>query len=1060
MSMFDGTSPLKLAAAHAAPRLSPIHAYRRWVDGDGAQPALRRAALFLLDQRLQVRLNAGEQWPDYFRWFAAAQSGDLSYHDINAATGWLGWSYDRMLLSKLAGNDNGLRQMFGLPVVVSVAPSTNYDGTAGSGYQDVSADAGDEFEPTDPTRTAGKYKPNLHVDRVDWQYSDDDGTLSVTVLAWDQDGACATELFVEGNSGTVAAGLANHSENADTSVYGAVYDIDLSGITAGDPVKCFARATPNDGTDGLARVIEFYVRKVPGGVTAYIDPTATLNVSSAMTVTAGNRVEGGTSGAMAVVTASSSGTTLTLSPISTDGGTTQPAFADTETLTEVEPDGTATGNTGTVSGTLAYAGSSGTWDGTTIGDSANPYWHMRAATAGVAASANDWQDAKYLCKTGTIGVKTHADGGIADYRYVRLWADTGESPTFDFGLASDRSSSRVDFHIRGFAFRQLHEFTGNGTTIGIGSGAEGEHYWYDTCTMLASAPGEDSMTGMGNGGEIFATDCDASDQSSFRFESYRMTRGCSRTNISGDGYSGTSCVINCSHIQGTQIGAEHSDVFQHQLGQGENILIQSFANTETDVLNACMFFTGVGGAGSGTFEDLAILGLLTDEGRNEINLSKSHVLIWHCTFAAGSLDLTGSNATAAEFVSVRNNLINELGSGSNNSVLSAAITAGDSILDANNFASTTWTTGTNGTTTPWASRVVDYNNGDYRPITSAPTATRLILRDAENDASYASPAAIGASATTAADETAPTVNSATVAADGESITFAMSEIVEVGSGGSGGFAVTMSGGGCTLTYSSGSGTSSLVYTTSRAIEESETGTHAYTQPGDGIQDPSGNDLATYSGASVTNDSEYASSSMADFQQDSASPHILCIDATSGTRAAGSGGQTWADFADANAINGLAVRHEPLSGASESAGAATAPTISFECNFTQSSSHYFWLRRRLNLANTDDSIYLKVGAGSWITLNSYGAAGPNNFNWVLVSGSNPMSVPATGDQTVIVQGREDGMIWDRLLFTTSAAYNPNSVNSGLGPDESPSPTSPASTTTIAAFSDAFGFATGF
>ena len=106
----------------------------------------------------------------------------------------------------------------------------------------------------------------------------------------------------------------------------------------------------------------------------------------------------------------------------------------------------------------------------------------------------------------------------------------------------------------------------------------------------------------------------------------------------------------------------------------------------------------------------------------------------------------------------------------------------------------------------------------------------------------------------APDTTAPTLSSATIPAAGTSITFAFSEPVYFGAGGNSGFAVTMSGGAATLIYSSGEGTSSLVYTTSRVVNSGETGTCAYTQPTNGVEDGAGNDLVTFSGTSVTNNS--------------------------------------------------------------------------------------------------------------------------------------------------------------------------------------------------------------
>lgn len=106
----------------------------------------------------------------------------------------------------------------------------------------------------------------------------------------------------------------------------------------------------------------------------------------------------------------------------------------------------------------------------------------------------------------------------------------------------------------------------------------------------------------------------------------------------------------------------------------------------------------------------------------------------------------------------------------------------------------------------------------------------------------------------AADTTAPTVSTVTISANGTTWTFACSETVSVGAGGNGGFATTMSGGSVTLTYSSGSGSSSLVYTGSRTVYSGETGTLAYTQPTGGIEDTAGNDLVTFSGKIVANNS--------------------------------------------------------------------------------------------------------------------------------------------------------------------------------------------------------------
>ncbi len=105
------------------------------------------------------------------------------------------------------------------------------------------------------------------------------------------------------------------------------------------------------------------------------------------------------------------------------------------------------------------------------------------------------------------------------------------------------------------------------------------------------------------------------------------------------------------------------------------------------------------------------------------------------------------------------------------------------------------------------------------------------------------------------DVTAPTFSSATVGTNGTTITIVFSEAVTFGAGGNGGLSLDATGGAASLTYSSGSGSDTLVYTASRTIKSTESFVDlTYTQPGNGIEDLAGNDLASFSGAPVTNNS--------------------------------------------------------------------------------------------------------------------------------------------------------------------------------------------------------------
>jgi len=102
------------------------------------------------------------------------------------------------------------------------------------------------------------------------------------------------------------------------------------------------------------------------------------------------------------------------------------------------------------------------------------------------------------------------------------------------------------------------------------------------------------------------------------------------------------------------------------------------------------------------------------------------------------------------------------------------------------------------------------------------------------------------------DETAPTLVSATIAANGTSLSLVFSEAITVNT--NTGFVLTADG-SPTLTYASGTGTTTLVYTISAAVAQSESGiTLAYTTGANYIEDAADNDLGSFTGTAVTNNS--------------------------------------------------------------------------------------------------------------------------------------------------------------------------------------------------------------
>lgn len=103
----------------------------------------------------------------------------------------------------------------------------------------------------------------------------------------------------------------------------------------------------------------------------------------------------------------------------------------------------------------------------------------------------------------------------------------------------------------------------------------------------------------------------------------------------------------------------------------------------------------------------------------------------------------------------------------------------------------------------------------------------------------------------------------TIGTDGVTHTLTgFSEGVSVGAGGSGGFVANMTGGAVNLTLTTSSfPATTLVFTGDRTVElgETETGDNGeYTQPGNGIEDSAAQDLVTFTGHTITNNSEQVS----------------------------------------------------------------------------------------------------------------------------------------------------------------------------------------------------------
>jgi hypothetical protein len=119
-------------------------------------------------------------------------------------------------------------------------------------------------------------------------------------------------------------------------------------------------------------------------------------------------------------------------------------------------------------------------------------------------------------------------------------------------------------------------------------------------------------------------------------------------------------------------------------------------------------------------------------------------------------------------------------------------------------------------------------------------------------------AIVSGAVTNSSTQAYPTFSSAAIDTTGKILTVTFSENVRIGSGSYGGITVSScSGGALTVSYTSNNGATVVYGQPSRTVEQGETGcVLGYTQPGNGIEQSSGNylDVQTFSGQAITNNS--------------------------------------------------------------------------------------------------------------------------------------------------------------------------------------------------------------
>ncbi len=122
------------------------------------------------------------------------------------------------------------------------------------------------------------------------------------------------------------------------------------------------------------------------------------------------------------------------------------------------------------------------------------------------------------------------------------------------------------------------------------------------------------------------------------------------------------------------------------------------------------------------------------------------------------------------------------------------------------------------------------------------------------------------------------------------------------------------------------------------------------------------------------------------------------------------GTNWDKLTDATASNGQYAVVKAGLNSTTTVPADAASTVVF--NFTIDTAGMYYFNARLNCPTAnDDSYWIKVDNGSFVTVNGLGTSG---WQWLRLSNANL----GVGTHTYTVAYREDGAKFDKLLITTS------------------------------------------
>ncbi len=121
---------------------------------------------------------------------------------------------------------------------------------------------------------------------------------------------------------------------------------------------------------------------------------------------------------------------------------------------------------------------------------------------------------------------------------------------------------------------------------------------------------------------------------------------------------------------------------------------------------------------------------------------------------------------------------------------------------------------------------------------------------------------------------------------------------------------------------------------------------------------------------------------------------------------------------------------PNSGPPSGNADANSPQLQFTVNFTSTGTHYVWIRGNAD-TNNDDSLFAGIDGTAGNIASSLSGTYPTGWQWSNApqsgSAAPTVNVPSTGNHTVNIWMREDGLRVDRVILTTATTFTPTLGN---------------------------------